>query len=636
MVPRTTFKLQTTAYIALPAIAHNNNMKEAVVYIIDASSSMNRFYTSQETRLECAKTAVIDSISDLMLQSVTNEVCVIVCKTEDTIHHKIAPSMDLEEEEPPFPNLTELSDGVQRPTVQLLREIANLQTAENTEHLQEGDLIQAILLAADALYIRTGEKKFQRKIVLFTDANHEVRVDKRFLVVVDALREMECQVIVIGMGFDEDSAALYENPIPVTSTSNGDDPANSNGGKRIKRESFDGSYPAVKVKEEQDDNVDDDEVLHYTEKKDRERLLVTLTEKTGGQVVAASTLQQILNINRGKRLTVSVRKKMKFRIAPGLAFQIRFFPILKKASYPRIKKELILVDEETGQTIQNDQGQEVTDKIITIRKYTENEASDDIVPDEECTTAIRYGSDLIPMTVFDYEGLKDLTQEGPWLQILGYASRHQVPRIYMYGPPYVVSGADSQKACAAIMGLATALQRLEKVAICTLKKTSKSSAPHLGALIPLIEPGFDEPLRLAFLHLPFAGEVRQLNMEPFTDIIISDTNNKTAFQKAKACDDLIDSLMLPSGCLDSGTVFSPFHRSWNQTMVKRALDPSAEAVSVREQMDPMKTPLDILAAAEPALTNFTATFPLVPIAASNPKKTKGQTGRTITTYKDYL
>ncbi len=265
-------------------------MKEAVVYIIDASSSMNRFYTSKETRLDCAKQAVVDSISDLMLQSKTNEVCVIVCKTKATAHHKIDPGTDLAEEEPPFPHLTELSDGIQCPTSQVLRDIASIQTDDNTDHIQQGDVIQAILLAADALYTRTHKLKFQRKIVVFTDASHNFIVQKKpFLVVVDALRDMECQIIVVGMGFDEDSAALYEAPLPVPSA------VTSNGDKRPRRENADGTPYSVKVKDEPDDN--DDEVLYYTEKRNREQLLVTLTEKTGGQVIAASTLQQILEFN---------------------------------------------------------------------------------------------------------------------------------------------------------------------------------------------------------------------------------------------------------------------------------------------------------------------------------------------------
>ena len=39
--------------------------------------------------------------------------------------------------------------------------------------------------------------------------------------------------------------------------------------------------------ETEDEQADDNAMLHYVRKQDREQLLVTLTEKTGDQVVAA-------------------------------------------------------------------------------------------------------------------------------------------------------------------------------------------------------------------------------------------------------------------------------------------------------------------------------------------------------------
>jgi hypothetical protein len=133
-------------------------MKDAVVFIIDASPSMNTQYprdnfkeTSKvqvktedgagiestlsssslspstrhpNTRLGCAKKLVQSMIADLMVASITNEVCVILLKTLKTHHHKIAAGMDLEEEDfdsIPFPNLTELTNGVTRPSMDLLQ-----------------------------------------------------------------------------------------------------------------------------------------------------------------------------------------------------------------------------------------------------------------------------------------------------------------------------------------------------------------------------------------------------------------------------------------------------------------------------------------------------------------------------------
>lgn len=194
--------------------------KEAVVFILDANPTMNAPYPkvdcsvkSEEgeetgekrpTRLDCAKKALVAMISSLMLQTKTNEVAVIVCKTAGTQHHKIAAGVDIEEEygdDLPFPNLTELTDGLVRPGVELLRRISQVETASAEEAQNfRGDLCDAIILAADAHYEyglnKSGKtfRKFRRKIVLITDAEHDIIMDTRqLLTVVDSLRSMGCR-----------------------------------------------------------------------------------------------------------------------------------------------------------------------------------------------------------------------------------------------------------------------------------------------------------------------------------------------------------------------------------------------------------------------------------------------------------
>jgi hypothetical protein len=64
-----------------------NMGKEAVVVIIDVNQSMNQPFESSEphkTRLDCAKEVAIDIISDLMMQSKTNEVTVLALHTRET------------------------------------------------------------------------------------------------------------------------------------------------------------------------------------------------------------------------------------------------------------------------------------------------------------------------------------------------------------------------------------------------------------------------------------------------------------------------------------------------------------------------------------------------------------------------
>jgi ATP-dependent DNA helicase 2 subunit 2 len=622
-------------------------MKEAVAFILDASPSMNLPYdddrsSNNTTRLDCAKQALVSMISALMLQSVTNEVCVIVCKTSETEHHALLDDDDDDEEEIPFPNLTELTEGgngVTRPSVDLLRKISAIETetAEQATRMR-GDFLNAIVLATDALHKRTNKKKYQRKIVLLTDAGYDIAMEKdhmdQLLVAVDALRNMECRLEVIGLDFQ--SSAVFKEAEPAPGTSN----------KRIKQEEdVDPPNAAVKDEETEDegsetdgssDEEDEDAVpiFNYTEKADREALLRSLTEKTGGQVVACSNLQQIIEVNKGKKLTSSVKKKVEFRIAPGLSFEARYMLLTKKASFPSTKKEAVLIHEETKEPMKNSLGQEMTDKVTSVTQLVDAEKPEDIVSPLDQTTAIMYGSsEGVPFSQWDYEGLRS-QDPGPHIEILGYMLRSQVPQIYMMGPPYVFSGHESQKACAAISGLAKALSRLDKVAICTWLKTKESSAAIFGALLPFNESEYPEPIRLVFFQLPFAGEVKGLSMAPL-DEFLEDANSE---EQKNAADDLVDSLMLPENVLLSGKIPSPGLRSWNQTMVKRALDPSAAPVVVRSSTgnDPMAIPPEVLSNAQPALDRFTAAFPLKVIEKLKKANGKGRQGKQAVTYKDFL
>jgi len=650
-------------------------MKHAVVYIIDCSPSMNTPYPrnnhtsldnnrndpkaktqgsravateATDTRLSCAKKAVQSMIAHLMVASKQNEVCVILLKTPTTRHHKIAATVDLDEEDAdqiPFPNLTELTNGVTRPSVDLLRRIETIEATSCSEQAARklrGDFCDGIVLAADALHERTHKKMFQRKIVLVTDAEHTVAMDvSQVLQVIDSLRDMDCGLEVIGLDFE--TSAEYDQPAA----------APSSGQVKQEEDEQDGNHAADKEREGETDDDDDetdagseeeeaqyDKIRVYSAKKDREKLLISLTQKTGGKVIAACTLQQILEIDRGKRIPQAMRKKIELRVAPGLTVNARSLNMMKKDSLPSLTDKSVRVDTSKTETaammpLVNALGQEMMDDIGTVVGFVDDDQPDRNIPEADQTTAIAYGSDLIPMTVYDFEGLKSSTIDVPHIEILGYMDRTKVSPLYMRGPPAAISGGDSQNACALISGLARALERLDKVAICTFLKTKGSSGPALGGLFPLPEPGVSQPIHLVFLQLPFQSEVRELMMESF-DTYLEESDAKF---KAKACDDLIDALMLPEGAIESGKVPSPAMRSWNQTMVNRALDPEAKVVDVRtfDEHDPMVTPPVILERALPALDSFHKSFPLAfPKKADTEKNTNKGQGKQVFTYMDYL
>jgi ATP-dependent DNA helicase 2 subunit 2 len=687
-------------------------MKDAVVFIIDASPSMNTEYprhlnetTRQQqvqtdppkTRLGCAKQMVQTMIADLMVESKTNEVCVILLKTPQTNHHKIASGMDLDEEDLdsiPLANLTELTNGVTRPSVDLLRRLQRVETCTDQQALDismQGDFCNGIILAADALYERTFKKKYQRKIVLVTDAEHDLVMNvQQILLVVDSLRSMDCRLEVIGLDFK--SSAEYDEPAPA--------PVPSHAIKQEERGEHDEAVPAPvqapvpdpvpshAIRQEEqgehdiqpkdavvssDDDTDegsdedgeDDEdanQVEYSIKEDREKLLVSLTEKIGGKVTAVSTLQQLFEAGGEKKIPIASKGKVELRIAPGLKVEAKKIILLTKKSLPSLKtvasmlgttengtsdfnytdavlpddnvasNEGILEDIKTKFAL-NALGQEMTVSIKEIISFVDEDEPDRLVSETDRTTAISYGSSLVPMNAFDYEGLKKAA-DIPHIEILGYVGREKIPPSCIIGPPVVLSGHDSQQACALISGLAQALQRLNKVAICTHLKSKASSGPVLGGLFPMQESGYLQPIHLVFLQLPFAGEVNQLEMRSFDEFF---ADAETA-SKSKACDAVIDSLMLPDNVLESGKIPSPFLRSWKETMMKRALDPTAEIVTVRtfDEQDGMVTPSDVLKRAIPALDSFHESFPLVQKKDQVAEKKKGQKRKRALTYKDYL
>jgi len=351
-------------------------------------------------------------------------------------------------------------------------------------------------------------------------------------------------------------------------------------------------------------------------------------------VVAASTLQQVLKANKGKRITKARNNPFEFHVAPGLVVKGCYMKMMDRQGYPTLKKEVPMLDE-NGIVMKNDLEEDMMEEITTKAFYHEAEdPQKDEVPFDMVTSAVRFGADLIPMGEFMEEGVAGSTSSVVKIEILGYVPCDDVPKSYLTGPPYAIAGKDSLKAATLIASLAQALERQEKAAVCNFYKSNRSKQATLGALFPLPEPeyGYNQTIHLAFFELPHAGDVKMLEMESLQKYLDDE-------EKVRVCDDLIDSLMLPYDVLASGSVPSPFHRSWYQTVIQRAQDPDADLVLARspEQTamlgDPMKTPGDVLARSKRVLETFRAEFPLTKNKLKDDKKKKEKRSHT---YKDYL
>ena len=168
-----------------------------------------------------------------------------------------------------------------------------------------------------------------------------------------------------------------------------------------------------------------------------------------------------------------------------------------------------------------------------------------------------------------------------------------------------------------IAALSRALTQEDKVGIGTFYKSNRSSEPLLVAIYP-----FED--RLLTLQIPYEGEVRNLALQPLPE---------TTPDKSQVCDNFIDSLMLDDDVLESGTVPSPFYRSWHQTKLQRALHPGSEEIVQTRDESLMATPKHVLKGAEDALQAFQKSFPLEKVQEK--KAVTKKAGKKVLTHGDF-
>ena len=610
--------------------------KEAVVFILDTFPSMNSPYPkdSESTRLSQAKRAVINAIADQSWRSKTHECGCIVLKTGLTHHHmavmdgiddenalwyyfrKVARGkkvhVDLDDEVH-FPNLIEFD--LNRITPQTLRAISHVCSTsdESNADVMQGDLCDGLIVAADALYQRTNGKKFKRKIVLFTDAEHKVSVDgSQLQAVLDGLNKMECEVIVVGIGFDDEkdfsSIAKSSNDAGIKQEDEDDDLDQLD--KITSNDAPTAEESDSNIKEEGDvDNEDMEDLKMESDskarvKRENQMLLMSIAKETGGCVLATNgadiedTLQRKMPSKAGRKN--AQRYETDFHIAPNLTVAVRLAKMTEQCNLPSLKKGAVQFDPESGDALRDGAGELMTHDTGTLTRHFEAEqleaGIENEVPLDMRVDAYRYGCDLIPVGKMDLAGINaafagDTNRS---IEIIGYLGRDDVVDSgLLMGPAYcVVGGKESNKSRSAVAALAQAMDEMGKVGFCRLVKTKNGGAPIIGALFPMASDG---GRHLQFLQLPFADDVQHFqnrDMDPFTG----------SEEQVQSCEDLIDSLMLPDG--DFERVSNPTFKAYRQMIVDFAMNaPKKEAL--REEGLPEE---NILLAAQPKpLCEFDAT-----------------------------
>jgi hypothetical protein len=417
-------------------------VKDAIIFILDANVTMDAPYPPSSsqwtttTRLDQAKDAALETIIDRMWKSKTNEAGVIILKAGMTHHHlsiheritnddidiskffvrcaggvekalkkyNHGSSGSMEEENRIFPNLVEYE--LKTPCSHTLRSIRNVQCTinETMTSSTRGDLCDGLILAADALHRRTNGKKYKRTIVLITDAEHEVQVNgEQLQCVLDGLIRMEVELIVLGIGFEEQSlssAAPIKNEkmennsddidtkpeaiVPVVvpikqEEGNPDDIKDYNGDGS---QDFDIMIKPIKQEEGNPDDIKDyngdgSQDFDIMIKRENEKLLHSITKATGGCILSATGNYSLTELLQTKlpsacQTTQSIGKKILFRIAPNLSLVVKSSKLTAEQHLPTTVKEAYQFDPETGEKLRDGNGE-----LMTLPTRTQTDHYDD-------------------------------------------------------------------------------------------------------------------------------------------------------------------------------------------------------------------------------------------------------------------
>mmetsp|Transcript_43490 Transcript_43490/g.105427 ORF Transcript_43490/g.105427 Transcript_43490/m.105427 type:complete len:669 (+) Transcript_43490:73-2079(+) len=587
----------------------------------DNDSDNFRDTTTDSSRFDVAKGVAIDFISSLMIRSKTHEVSVFVLNTKKTRHHLYSKdsgdnedeeSDDDEDDDIDFPHILEISgngyqDELRPPWPGLLRRINGLtipaetevetsesksETGRRSRYFNNGGIISGITLAADALHRRTAGKKFHRRIIAITDAEQEIKLEnpKEVLLALDKLREMECELQVVGFDFGRtsDYIEVEKAPGPPIKSEPSVDGRKNNGDNNNNRNGSD-SDTDVAGDEDDDESEDEDVDNRPVDTKERnENLIHKLTSRTGGYVFSANDKKSLVNKIWGNKIVKSSKKKLDFEIAPGLVLEnIRCYLMIGATKMPTLKTKIATASEDGKTTVHNSLGDEMVQDFVS--KYEFWKADDDGIElvGADISEAYRFGSDYIPYNPLDELGLS--SRSSVKLAIRGYMSAETVTHSYLMGEPYILSGVDSRRSCAAISALAQALHRCSKVALATFVKT-RDKDPVLMGVFPFMDDdkkkgGETIPIRLMMIQLPFMEEMKDIDLSPLDNFAKAENPRVDS-----ACDNLIDSMMLHDDVLDYTRIDNPSIDSFYSTIVERTIDRKATLIAV--EVDDGRNKLD--------------------------------------------
>ncbi|KAE9031309.1 hypothetical protein PR003_g10337 [Phytophthora rubi] len=525
--------------------------KEAVVVLLDVGASMRvplreRVAASdksrqdagdelQHTRFAAAIAAVEGVVQQKLFFKPKDEVGIVAYGSEDTDNQ-----LNEEQGESEYRNV-QVVNSIDSPTLHMIKRLRELKPSKSDE--TKVDILDGLIVALDLLFRRTDGKKYDKRLLVITDAAAKIADAGDLESIVTMVQNMEVKLQVIGLDFQhstikpqKDKEGDEEMPEAVVK----DEPAAAaaSGPERIKAEN--------------------------------EKMLVSIANEVGGEVCSVSKRMHLLA--QGMKKTVALTTKFRGPLEFGDALGIPVYCYLKTkiATLPTLSKES-----------QSSYEKETAGKVKLDRRYTSPQNIDEEVPPDQQVKAYRYGAEKVPFASADVEFFKFQTEKS--LKVLGFLDKAQISHAkFVAGTDIFVAEPGKPHAATCFAALIDAMVELDQVIVARFV-ARKNAAPKIVALIPHAPSSGQGENYYAMWsqQLPYEEDGRNYEFAPLKTRRYTPTDEQQAL-----ADKLVDSLSIRDDKADEvGACFNPVIRRFFHAVSKRALDESAGVPALPAYME---------------------------------------------------
>ncbi|ETO68595.1 hypothetical protein F444_14597 [Phytophthora nicotianae P1976] len=512
--------------------------KEAVVVLLDVGASMRvplreRVSVSdknrqdmdnelQHTRFAAAMAAVENVVQQKLFFKPKDEVGIVAYGSEDTDNQ-----LNEEQGEEEYKNV-QVVNSIDSPTLHMIKRLRELKPSTSKE--TKVDILDGMIVALDLLFRRTDGKKYDKRLMIITDAAAKIADAGDLESVVTMMQNMEVKLQVIGLDFQHTTI-------------------------KPKDKKVDEEMPEAAVKDEPMEPAASgpDRI-----KAENEKMLVSIANEVGGEVCSVSKRMQLLA--QGMKKTVALTTKFRGPLEFGDTFGIPLYCYLKTktATLPTLSKES-----------QSSYEKETAGKVKLDRRYTLPQNIDQEVPPDEQVKAYRYGSEKVPFASADIEFFKFQTEKS--LKTLGFLDRSQINHSkFVAGTDVFIAEPGKPHAATCFAALIDAMVDLDQVLIARFV-ARKNAAPKIIALIPHAPSSGENYYAMWSQQLPYEEDIRNYEFAP-----LKTRKYTPSSEQQSLADKLVDRLSIRDDKADEvGACFNPVIRRFFHAVSMRALDESA-------------------------------------------------------------